>query len=413
MLAPNLEVIDRLKRQMQSRYGVAPEKVRVVKAPYRICPLGAHIDHQLGWVTAMTIDQAVFLAYAPSGSREMRLSSLAFDGLVRFHLDQIPPRLQGDWGNYARGAAMALNQAQPLTQGLVGITAGRLGEGGLSSSSSIGVAYLTALADVNGLHYSAAELIRLDQAIENGYLGLNNGILDQSAILLSRQGCLTLINCQAFAESPERRNEPGLPPGIRLIAHAPSMPPFAILIAFSGVSQPLVGTAYNSRVRECAEAAAVLLKAAGRDQPRPKLAHVTLQEFEAHRALLTGPLARRAEHFFSEMQRVRQGVQAWQDGQLETFGQLVTESGWSSIRNYECGSPPLIDLFQILIRTAGVYGARFSGAGFRGCCVALVDPPTARQLVPQIQAAYAARQPELAKAASILLCQPDDGVCFL
>ncbi len=89
MLAPNLEVIDRLKRQMQSRYGVAPEKVRVVKAPYRICPLGAHIDHQLGWVTAMTIDQAVFLAYAPSGSREMRRLSAGTAG--RFTREESRP----------------------------------------------------------------------------------------------------------------------------------------------------------------------------------------------------------------------------------------------------------------------------------------------------------------------------------
>src|SRR5512140_2413360 len=99
---------NRLRDELCQRYSVPPERVRVVRAPYRICPLGAHIDHQLGLVTAMTIDQAVLLAFAPSRSREVCLSSLTFPGTVRFSLDAIPPSLPGDWGNYARGAAFAL-----------------------------------------------------------------------------------------------------------------------------------------------------------------------------------------------------------------------------------------------------------------------------------------------------------------
>ena len=149
--------INMLKKEMRIRYAADPVRIRVVRSPYRICPLGAHIDHQLGPVTAMAIDQAVHLAYAPSGSAEVRLSSLSFDGEVRFSLEAIPPSQDGDWGNYARGAVSALKETYPLTQGIVGVTAGRLGEGGLSSSSAIGVAYLLALEDANGLDVPVGE----------------------------------------------------------------------------------------------------------------------------------------------------------------------------------------------------------------------------------------------------------------
>ena len=212
--------VEKLRDQVIQRYGAAEEDVRVVLSPYRICPLGAHVDHQLGQVTAMALDQGVALAYAPSGEPRVRLCSFDFPGEVEFSLEEVPERQDGDWGNYARGAVKALQEEYALGSGIVGVTAGRLGEGGLSSSAAVGVAYLLALEEVNGLRVSPQENIALDQAIENGYLGLRNGILDQSAILLSRQGFLTHIDCRSATHE--------------LIRRAASMPPFAVLIAFSG-----------------------------------------------------------------------------------------------------------------------------------------------------------------------------------
>ncbi len=392
-------VIDRLRSEMQRRYGVEPAAVRVVESPYRICPLGAHIDHQLGPVTAMAIDRAAHLAYVPSRSSEIRLSSLSFDGEVRFRLDEIPPRREDDWGNYARGAALALREHAGLDQGILGITAGRLGAGGLSSSAAIGVAYLLALEDANGLDLSETENIRLDQAIENGYLGLRNGILDQAAILLSRKDHLTLIDCRDANH--------------RLIPRARSMPPFDILIAFSGLKQALVTTGYNQRVDECAQAAAALLEHAGRPTETPLLANVMPDEFETFGSRLTGAPARRAAHYFCESERVRSGVGAWGRGDLAGFGRLMTDSGRSSIDNYECGSPPLIDLYQILVETDGVHGARFSGAGFRGCCVAIVDPDVGEDAARHVREAYGDRYPDLAADAPVLTCRSSDGARIL
>ena len=118
----------------------------------------------------------------------------------------------------------------------------------------MGVAYLLAFEAVNELMLSKAENIRLDQVIENQYLGLNNGILDQSAILCSRKGHLTVIDCKAFT-GESNASSAALPHGIELIGRPPQMPPFAILVVFSGLSQALITTSYNLRVQECAAAA--------------------------------------------------------------------------------------------------------------------------------------------------------------
>jgi galacturonokinase len=237
--------------------------------------------------------------------------------------------------------------------------------------------------------------ILLDQYIENTYLGLRNGILDQSAILLSRRGYLTLLDCATVHHD--------------LVRQPDSMPPFSILIAFSGLRQALVGTDYNRRVAECAEGAKILLRAAGRAGRKPLLGNVTQEEYATYGDRLSGPPARRAAHFFSEMRRVRGGVEAWRKGDVEEFGRLITASGESSICNYECGAPPLIRLYELLVDTRGVYGARFSGAGFRGCCLALVEPDKADAAAAMVRDAYARRYPDLANSAGMMLCQLGDG----
>jgi galacturonokinase len=400
---------DSLTQAMQTRYGIAADRVRFVRSPYRVCPLGAHIDHQLGTVTAMAINHGTWLAFAPSGSPEMRLSSLSFPEEVRFSLAEPTEPKRDDWGDYARGAAFALSREARLEEGIVGITSGRLTASGLSSSASVGVAYLLALEEVNGLEIAASTNVRLDQVIENVHLGLKNGILDQAAILLSRRDQLTVIDCRAFG----RDEGDGALAGVTHVSRNPAMPAMRILVALSGVTQPILTTGYNTRVTECEEAAKILLTAAGRPEAAARLGNVRFEEYEAFRNRLSGPAARRARHFFTEMERVRQGIAAWRDGDVTRFGRLMTESGRSSIENYECGSPPLIDLFEILAATPGVHGARFSGAGFRGCCVALIEAEAAEAALPGILEAYNRKHPEPTGQAGCILCDPADGARLL
>ncbi len=393
------QLVQQLRDRVVQWYSVPRAQVHVVFAPYRICPLGAHIDHQLGNVTAMALDHGVLLAFAPMSQPEVRLRSLDFEGEAQVQFADVPGPQKDDWGNYVRGAVQAMQQEFTLHCGFVGATAGRVSEGGLSSSAAVGVAYLLALQYANELLVSPEKNIALVQQIENHYLGLRIGILDQSAILLSQQNALTLIDCQHVTH--------------QLIARPTSLPAFDILIAFSGLRKSLVGTDYNRRVGECQEAARLLLEAAGRESTPAKLRFVTPEEYQQFGDHLTGAPARRAAHFFAEMERVRRGTEAWRRGDLTEFGQLITESGASSIHNYQCGAPPLIDLYDTLLAASGVYGARFSGAGFRGCCLALVDPRHTAATAEQVQKAYAQQHPELAADAWTMICHAGDGARML
>jgi len=189
------ERVGALRAEVSCMAGVPQEEVRVVRSPYRVCPLGAHVDHQLGQVTGMALDRALLLGFAPARDGHVRLRSHNFGGEVEFWLDRLPSRPVGDWGDYARGAAFALRRYRTLERGLIGIVDGYRNVGGLSSSAAAGVAYLLALEEVNGLRVSARENVELDRIVENDYIGLNNGILDQATILLSRRGCLTHVDC--------------------------------------------------------------------------------------------------------------------------------------------------------------------------------------------------------------------------
>lgn len=389
------DAVNSLRKRVASRYAVDFCDVRVVFAPYRICPLGAHIDHQRGPVTAMALDRGVMLAYAPLREAIVTMSSMNFAGEVRVELAAVPSAMPGDWGNYPRGAILALQQGQPLKCGLAGIVEGSAVEGGLSSSAALGVACLLALEDVNSICVPPLRNIQLDQYIENSYLGLKNGVLDQAAILLSRKDHLTRIDCSTL------RHEQWARPA--------TMPGFSVMIAHSGIRKALIHTDYNRRVDECQEAARLLLDAAGRGKDRAVLGDVTAEEYDTFRDRLPPHLARRAAHFFSESDRVDRGTRAWQAGDIAAFGQLITESGESSIAHYECGSPPLIDLFRLIAETPGVYGSRFSGAGFRGCCLALVDSSRAESIAAEVQQAYRRLHPELAHAAHVWLCDTSDG----
>jgi galactokinase len=391
-----MERIDRLVSQLRRTYlDIDPTTIQIVRAPLRICPLGAHIDHQLGLVTGMTIDQSILMAFAPAGNGRVRVSSLNFEPPVSFDLNDVPPYRPKDWGNYIRGAVLALQQDHPLKTGLAGVIEGDMPIGGLSSSAAATIAYLLALESVNGLAISPEQNVNLVRFTENQYIGLNNGVLDQSVILFSAPNALTRIDCRTMQ--------------IERVAAALPEKTFEVLVVYSGVTQVLVGTSYNNRVAECQAAAKMLLDFGGHKiEAQPRLGLVELQLFEAEGHRLPDPLKKRASHYFGEMRRVRAGLDAWQTGDLSRFGELMNQSGESSINNYECGSPQLITLYETLRETPGVYGARFSGAGFRGNCIAFIDPAYREPVAEAVQRRYPAAHPEEAARYSIHFCQTDD-----
>jgi len=132
--------------------------------------------------------------------------------------------------------------------------------------------------------------------------------------------------------------------------------------------------------------------------------------YETYKDQLPIPWRKRAEHWYTEYDRVVQGAEAWRKGDIDTFGRLSFESGKSSIDNWEAGSAELISLYRTLTQTEGVYGGRFSGAGFKGCCMALIDPAYRESITESVTRAYLKEFPELNGKYSVHICQSADGV---
>ena len=132
--------------------------------------------------------------------------------------------------------------------------------------------------------------------------------------------------------------------------------------------------------------------------------------YEEYKDILPENFRKRADHFYSEINRARLGADYWRKGDLEKYGQLVFESGLSSINNYECGCPELIKLYDIMTATEGIYGGRFSGAGFKGCCMALINPDYAEAIEAKVTEEYLNSFPELKGKYSFHICESADGV---
>ena len=372
--------------------------IGVIASPYRICPLGAHIDHQGGPVLGMTINACTMMAFYPRDDSLVRLRSRNYPGKVKFDLLDIGDSTGSFWGVYPRAAALALQETYELERGIVGLLDGMLPGCGLSSSASVLLAYLHAFARANSLELEPWDYVRLTRLAENKYIGLNNGILDQTSIVFGKKDSLLHIDTrtETVTHLPDRAGESG----------------YRILVAYSGYSRELTTSGYNTRVDECRTAARELSRMAG-TSPAERLSDVEREANEQFGHSLEPHIGRRANHFFSEAERVGAGRTAWTSGSIETFGRLMNESCGSSIEQYECGVQAICDLQQIVSGAAGVFGSRFMGGGFGGCVVGLVEPSRATVAVADILDSYRQLHPEVAEQAKVYLARSADGVRYL
>jgi len=348
-------------------------------SPYRICPIGAHVDHQGGAVLGRTIHLGTTLEYEPLPSNEIHILSEQF-GEIRFVIGDLD---RSHWARYAQAAACVLN----IERGMRARLSGTLIGAGLSSSASVGLAYLKALADVNEIELSRDQLVHLDFELEHGQLGLQNGLLDPLTIVHGKRDALLFMDTVTLSITPICD-----PPGSEA----------AWIVAYSGTSRELTKSGFNVRVEECHQAARLLSEGAS------ILSDVPRELFEEKKMTMPEPLRKRAEHFFGEVERVGEGAKAWQESNLERFGQLMNLSCESSIKSYESGSDILMELQEIVRGTDGVYGSRFSGGGYGGCVVALAERGVAEDVCQKIATEFRSRHPEL--PSRVFMVETGDGL---
>ncbi len=367
--------------------------------PYRICPLGAHSDHNLGKINGLALDRGIHLAYSAKRNGVVEMSSIQFPKRAQWHISSVPPFKEGDWADYLRGATISLSRRYRLSCGLCGVIEGSLPIGGLSSSAALTIAFLDALCKVNGIHLGERELIEIAYESERTYVGVSIGKLDQSCEVLSRKDHLLYLDTKDDT--------------YELIPLSSSMKPFSIAIFFSGLEHSLVGSKFNMRVDELKAGVYALQAYALLEYGKFSDAYarnVPREVYETYKDRLPERWALRCEHWYTEFDRVEKGAEAWRKGDMDTYGKLVFESGYSSIHNWQSGAEQQICLYEIMRTTDGIYGGRFSGAGFKGCCMALIDPSFEESILRSVRERYLKAYPALSGKYDSFICGSSDGV---
>jgi len=343
----------------------------VVRAPGRVNLIGEHTDYNEGFVLPAAIDLEIRIAYLPTDDGRVELTRLDTGERDGFDLDRSRAKT-GSWLDYVAGTAWALTEAGlPLT-GLRGVIASTLPpNAGLSSSAAIELASAWAMLDGAAATVDAFALARICQRAENGYVGVQSGLMDQFAEACGVAGSAVLLDCRSHEWRP-----------IALPAD------LALVVLHTGSPRHLDGSAYNERRRQCEAAVADL----ARDDPRiTSLRDVTPDLLATARDRLDPIAFARAEHVVTENARVLATIEALAGNDLAAVGRLFAESHASLRDRFEVSSPELDAMVAIATSVEGVVAARMTGAGFGGCTVNLVR----RDAVAALHDAVTARYPRM------------------
>jgi galactokinase len=341
-----------------------PEDVRVVHAPGRVNLIGEHTDYNLGFVLPVAIDLGISVALVPNEDGEVRLTLAETGETATFPVDDPGPR-RGHWSDYVAGIAWAMHEAGLDPRGFDGLLASNLPQGaGLSSSAAISVVSSWALAGGDAPPVEPMSLVHVVRRSENGYIGLNNGIMDQFASIFGRSGQALLLDCRT-----EHHHDIPL-----------ALPDVVLVACHSGSPRKLETSAYNERRAQCDAAVAEIAKA---EPWVTSLRDVTPAMLDEARPRLDPVAAARAEHVVHENRRVVDAVAALESGDLPSLGRLFAESQASMRDLFGISSPELDALVEIATGVPGVVGARLTGAGFGGCTINLVH----REAVPALREA--------------------------
>ena len=346
-------------------------EIRVVRAPGRVNLIGEHTDYNEGFVLPAAIDLEIRIAYLPTDDRRVELVRL--DGGERdgFDLDRPRPKA-GTWLDYVVGTAWALGEAGLLLTGLRGVIASTLPpNAGLSSSAAIELVSAWAMLDDAALATDRLALARICQRAENGYVGVQSGLMDQFAESCGVAGSVLLLDCRSL----EWRSIP-LPPDV------------ALVVCHTGSPRRLGGSEYNTRRSQCEAAVAELARG---DPSIRSLRDVTPDVLAAARPRLDPVAYARAEHIVTENTRVGQTVAALEAGDLADVGRLFAASHASLRDRFEVSSPNLDAMVEIALGVPGVIAARMTGAGFGGCTVNLVRPAAIGALRRAVETRYPTR----------------------
>ena len=341
-----------LQKEFEKLFGKAPE--RIFFCPGRVNLIGEHIDYNGGLVMPCAISMGTTLLVSKNDDNIFRFRAADFPETTDIELKDGYTKTGPEWFNYPIGVINEFLKKNVSLSGLDFLFSGNLPIGsGLSSSASIEVLTAYAINDIFKAGMTNVELALLGKRVENEFMGLNSGIMDQFAVAMGKAENAVLLNCDTLDYE---------------------YLPFEIgdyVLAIINTNKPrkLVESKYNERFAEC-------MTAKERLQQKLNINHlceVSTEDFLQNKALINDPvIENRALHVISEDERVKKAKEALISGDIKTFGELMYASHDSLQHLYEVSGTELDTIVEFCKTYKDCIGARMTGAGFGGCAIALI-----------------------------------------
>jgi len=376
-----------LVKESRNRFHKEPQ--RVFFCPGRVNLIGEHIDYNGGKVMPCAISLGTWLAVSKNTDKKLRFQCLNFPETAELHLQTSYSKTGDEWFNYPLGIISHFTESDMNVSGMNMLFAGNLPVGaGLSSSASIEVLMAYAINEMFALNLSKKDIALLSKKVENEFIGVNCGIMDQFAVSLGKKDKAILLNCDTleYQYLPLELND------------------YVLVILNTNKPRKLVESKYNERFAECGKA----LKALKKELEVQHLCNVGLHDFSTHRHLINDAvLEKRALHVISENFRVGEAVDALKAGELFTFGKLMYDSHQSLKEFYEVTGKELDTIVEFCKTFDGCIGARMTGAGFGGCAIALVKKATFEVFSEKISTYY---EKQIGYKPGVFASEAGDGV---
>ncbi|HKG06079.1 MAG TPA: galactokinase [Pedobacter sp.] len=360
-----------LTKEFLAKYGQEPAAHYFT--PGRVNLIGEHIDYNGGLVMPCSITLGTWLALAPNTDNVIRFKSLNFPEVAEIELQPSYVKTGKDWFNYPLGVFNEILKDHKIPTGLDLIFTGNIPIGsGLSSSASIEIVMAYALNDYFNLGYDRLQLVLMAKSVENNFIGLNSGIMDQFAVAFGEKDKALVLNCDSLKYKAVECNLGG----------------YNLAIINTNKPRKLAESKYNERVAECQTAVAELNK----EIKLNNLCELTAEKFALHSHLISdGTVLKRATHVIRENDRVNQAAKALNEGNLEEFGRLMYASHQSLKDLYEVSGNELDAVVEFSSDYNDVIGARMTGAGFGGCAIALLKKGSEEDFTKKLTDFYTAR----------------------
>lgn len=351
-------------------YGDRANEPVLFYSPGRVNLIGEHTDYNGGYVFPCALDLGTSLLVRRTDRTDIVLNSLNFTGetVVPIVLNYLP--IPKSWTNYPVGVINEFARKGIHVGGMEMLFYGDIPNGaGLSSSASIEMVTAVAINELTGSGLEMMEMVKMAQKAENGFVGMNCGIMDQFAVGFGKKDHAINLNCDTL----EYRYAPVNLGERRLI------------ITNTNKRRGLTDSKYNERRAECEKAVELISD----NNPVRNLSQLTVSDLWMLDEYIPDPVVRkRAKHVITENGRTLGAIKALEENDIELLGRLMNESHDSLCNDYEVTGIELDTLVYEGRKLPGVVGTRMTGAGFGGCTVSIVEAVHAENFMKKLGEIY-------------------------